>query len=71
MKHEWSLGFSIPYAAAQVEQAPTKDLALSGGLTVKIPTLSDQCWGTYPLCTPDPAAGLALRGTSLQDGFLP
>ena len=71
VKHEWSLGFSIPYAAAQVEQAPTKDLALSGGLTVKIPTLSDQCWGTYPLCTPDPAAGLALRGTSLQDGFLP
>ncbi len=71
VKHEWTLGISIPYEVAQVEQAPTKDLALGGGLTVKIPTLSDQCWGTYPLCTPDPASGLALRGTSLHDGFLP
>ena len=70
-KHEWTLGISIPYEVAQVEQAPTKDLALGSGLTVKLPTLSDQCWGTYPLCTPDPAAGLALRGMSLQDGFLP
>ena len=71
VEHEWQLGISIPYVSAEVPVAPTKPLVLSNRLMVQIPTDSDQCWNTYPLCTPDPAAGLALRGTDLKDGFLP
>lgn len=71
VRHEWTVGISIPYEATAVETAPTKDLVLKAPLTVRIPTLSDQCWGTYPLCTPDPAPGLSMRGTKLQEGFLP
>jgi len=71
VEHQWHLGISIPYVSAEIRVAPTKPRELSSGLTVQIPTESDQCWNTYPLCTPDPAGGLALRGTDVKDGFLP
>ena len=71
VEHKWNFGVSIPYVSAEVQKAETKDVSLGAGLTIQMPIQSDQCWDTYPLCTTDPAPGLALRGTGLNEGFLP
>lgn len=67
----WNLGISIPYAVAPVVEVPVEERALPSGLTVMLPTQSDQCWLNYPLCTAQIADSVALRGGSIQEGFLP
>ena len=61
----------IPFTLAAVPTAPTEDRVLDSGLAVTMPVESDQCWTVYPLCTPDPASGLRLRGADWPEGFLP
>lgn len=61
----------IPFTLASVPSAPTEDRVLDSGVAVTVPVESDQCWTVYPLCTPDPAPGLRLRGADWQEGFLP
>ena len=65
----WAGG--IPYRVAPLVSAPTDAVTLSSGLVVQAPRMGEQCWAKYPLCTPTPAGGLALRGTGIADGFLP
>lgn len=67
----WNLGVSIPYAVTPVIEVPVQQQRMATGLNLLIPTQSDQCWMNYPLCTPTPSQGLQMRGTQLQDGFLP
>ena len=67
----WSLGVQIPYSVTPVVDAPVAPLTLSSGLTVLAPTESDQCWEVYPLCTAQLAESVSLRGSTLQEGFLP
>lgn len=67
----WTLGVSIPYAVAPVRPAQVTEVVLPSGLAVLIPTESDQCWSSYPLCTPAAGGSVRLRGQTIQDGFLP
>lgn len=59
------------YTMAALPSPAVDRQEMSSGLTVLYPVESDQCWGVFPLCTPDPAPGLRLRGDGWQDGFLP
>lgn len=52
-----------------VIDAPTTLVSTDGGLTLLVPTRSDQCWATYPLCTPQPDPGLSLIGEDLGQGL--
>jgi len=65
----WNLGISIPYSLVPIHEVPVRAVKVADGLTVQEPIGTDQCWSRFPLCTPSPADGLALRGQSLQDGF--
>ena len=67
----WSLLVSIPYAVAPITAVPVQTVRTSSGLELLQPTLSDQCWANWPLCTPSPNTDLHLRGAVIADGFLP
>ncbi|MDD2818482.1 MAG: hypothetical protein PHN51_06765 [Candidatus Nanopelagicales bacterium] len=68
----WALGpISVELKTAPIVFAPTESQHLSSGLAVLTPSASDQCWNVYPLCTPQFSGSLALRGASIQEGFLP
>ncbi|MCF8526188.1 MAG: hypothetical protein K9G24_01760 [Candidatus Nanopelagicales bacterium] len=67
----WTLGIEIPYAVAPVIDVPVAEQTLPSGLTVLVPTESDQCWLNYPLCTAQIDGLVSLRGTGIQEGFLP
>jgi hypothetical protein len=65
----WNVGVSIPYAVAPITDPPVAPATLPSGVTITQPTQTDQCWNVYPLCTPVPASGLALRGATIDQGF--
>lgn len=72
MEQTWKVGsLNIDYMVAPVIDVPVNQLDLESGLTVLVPTESDQCWNNYPLCSPIIAPTVSLRGTSIQQGFLP
>jgi hypothetical protein len=56
------VGVAIPIAVTPVPLAPVEEVDLDSGLSVVRPIESDQCWWTYPLCTP----GLDPRLTPLN-----
>ncbi len=66
----WALGLGIPYAVAPLPEVETQEVATIGGVELRVPTLNEQCWGTFPLCTPTPLAGLTPRGPEISDGFV-
>ena len=67
----WSLGpVHVDYWVDPVPDAATQPQLLNSGLSVLIPTKSDQCWNTYPLCTAQLSPSTRLRGASIQEGFL-
>lgn len=63
-------GLSLPYAVAPVPLPDVTAVTTAGGADVIRPTTGDQCWSRYPLCTPLVEEGLAMRGESIQDGFI-
>ena len=64
------LGSLTAEVPAAVPPTPTTHLlTLDGGLTVRVPADSDQCWASYPLCTPVVAMDVVQRGPDLGDGF--
>lgn len=66
----WSVGgLRVDVPAAQAPQVSTHLLTLDGGLTVLVPADSDQCWATYPLCTPQVDMSVVQLGPGLADGF--
>lgn len=68
--HSWVMGVSIPYAVAPVPLPPVQRETLSSGLEISSPIETDQCWGQYPMCTPQTVPTLRLLGDSLSGGFL-
>jgi hypothetical protein len=69
---EFRLGFlQVPYSFTAVPLAPTTEKILKTGVRILIPTESDQCWATYPMCTYFTDTEISYRGTGLADGFLP
>lgn len=61
----------ISYAYTPVTQVEIAKVELPTGLPALVPVKGDQCWDAYPLCSPQLPSSLRLRGTSIQDGFLP
>lgn len=59
----------IDIAIAPVAEASTVQKVMPSGLPIDIPVESDQCWASYPLCSPDPTPGLTLIGQSIEQGF--
>ena len=49
-----NVGVAIQIAVTPVLLAPVEEVDLESGLNVVRPIESDQCWWTYPLCTPGP-----------------
>jgi hypothetical protein len=69
---EWSAGpIKIPIEVTPITGAPVSERELPSGLTVLVPTESDQCWDVYPLCTAQLDETVGQRGSSLQEGFTP
>jgi hypothetical protein len=66
----WSLGVSIPYAVTPLPEVKREVITSIGGAELLVPTENEQCWGTFPLCTPTPLAGLTPRGSKFSDGFV-
>ena len=62
-------GWGVPYAVAAIPKAEVESVVLPGGLGVEMPVVADQCWATYPMCTPQPVETLRMRGSSLGEGF--
>ena len=69
---EWRLGgVALSFPATPITEAPVTERTLDSGLTVLIPTESDQCWANYPLCTAQLESTVALRGADIAEGFAP
>jgi hypothetical protein len=64
-------GWGAPYAVAAIPKAEVESVVLPGGLGVEMPVVADQCWATYPMCSPQPVETLRMRGGTLAEGFLP
>ena len=66
----WDLtGLSIPYVVTSQPTVDTTDLVTEGGVTVRVPRVGDQCWDTYPLCSPLPTPSLGFLGSDMESGF--
>ena len=69
---EWRLAnISLSLPATPIADAPVTERTLPSGLTVVVPTESDQCWANYPLCTAQLEPTVSLRGADISDGFAP
>ena len=64
-----NIGVSIPVNFAPVVSVPLSEVNVAGGLTLLVPLESDQCWGNYPLCTPEPSGELRPLTTEWPKGL--
>lgn len=62
-------GLSISYVVTPQPTVDTTDLVTEGGVTVRVPRVGDQCWDTYPLCSPLPTPSLSFLGSDMESGF--
>jgi len=62
-------GLSIPYVVTPQPTVDTTDLMTEGGDTVRVPRVGDQCWNTYPLCSPLPTPSLGFLRSEIGSGF--
>jgi hypothetical protein len=70
-RHTWAIGpIGIPYTVTPLLLPEVSTTTLESGLTIESPVPSDQCWGRYPLCSPQAPMTLRLQGSDLQSGFL-
>ena len=66
----WSIGtLQLNYALAPIPKPKTNPVTLDSGLTVDITVETEQCWDTFPLCTPRIEPTIAMLGDSIQNGF--
>lgn len=71
-EHDWTLAsITVPYAIAPLPEPEVSAFVTEFGLTLEQPVDSEQCWGSYPLCTPRPTATLRERGSGFSEGLLP
>ena len=59
----------MPVWPTAVPEVPTNQVRITDDLVILSPAQGDQCWGTFPLCTPAPADALRLRGVDWTSGF--
>lgn len=66
----FKVGLEIPVSFAPVIDVPVSLIDLDSGLTLLVPTQSDQCWANYPLCTPSPNPDLSPIDDEWPQGFI-
>lgn len=72
LERDWRLGpVAVSYVVTPIREASVESRVLESGLTVMVPTSSDQCWERYPLCSPDVPATLHPLGPGWADGLAP
>lgn len=59
----------MPQWPLDIPQPDVQSVVLSDGTAINLPVPTDQCWLTFPLCTPTPVQDLELRGNHWSDGF--
>ena len=52
-----------------LNKLPMKNFVTDSGLTIYVPVKGDQCWDSALPSTPEPEKGLALLGSTLDEGF--
>jgi len=62
-------GVEYEYVPLPTPEVSTIDL--ESGIDVLVPTDGDQCWGNYPLCTPNPPADLTPISGTFDQGLVP
>jgi hypothetical protein len=62
--------WGIQYQYVPLPLPEVETLGLESGIEVLVPTKSDQCWGRYPLCTPNPLTDLDFIGESFDQGIV-
>ena len=53
----------------KLKKVPMNIFVSDFGIKLLVPVLSDQCWDSDLPSTPEPEKGLALRGSTIDDGF--
>ncbi len=59
----------MPTWPTALPEVPTNQVQITDDLVIVSPAQGDQCWTTFPLCTPAPAEVLRLRGPDWASGF--
>jgi hypothetical protein len=59
----------LPRLSTNMPTVEVSLLPLSSTVDLQVPSDTDQCWDNYPVCSGMPAAGLALRGETIAEGF--
>jgi hypothetical protein len=71
-QHTWRVGpIAVGYRTTPMPEVPIVEVALESGFVILVPQGSDQCWDSYPLCSPQFPGTLAGRSSDMQDGFVP
>ena len=69
----FGLGYSVDAfrldGIIKLNKVPMKTFITKSGLKLLVPIISDQCWDSQLPSTPEPEAGLALIGSSIDEGF--
>ena len=69
----FGLGYSVNMfhitGIEKLKKVPMKEFTTESGIKLLIPTLSDQCWDSALPSTPEPEKGLALIGSTIDEGF--
>ena len=69
---DWSFGpirFNVVYTP--LPEIPTREEISTSGVAIQVPIPSDQCWATFPMCSPAPEAALSYfePGQGFQSGL--
>ena len=65
----WTGTSRMPSWPISEPEVSTNQGQIAEDLVIVSPAQGDQCWATFPLCTPAPAEGLRLRGPDWTSGF--
>jgi hypothetical protein len=66
---KWSLGVEVPYSVTPIVEVNVRDQTAGDGLIIRMPVSGKQCWGEYPLCSPQFSGYLHFLGKDIQGGF--
>ena len=60
---------AFPRLATEMPMVAVDKVPLNSTVDLLVPQGTDQCWSRFPVCSGMPAAGLALRGDTVGEGF--
>ena len=60
---------AFPRLATEMPMIAVDKVPLNSTVDLLVPQGTDQCWSHFPVCSGMPAAGLALRGNTVVEGF--